>query len=197
MYKNKLLMVFVLIMLLFTACNHINDSSSYFNKPISEISSNISTEQLDPGPGRGDLFNLYHKDGRILMSDEPFLLLYMNPEGIEGYLETDGKIEHFYLITMYSTGTDCTVALTKEYKPNDTWPYKKDENVFMFCNLIHKTNHELVEVIDPETQGSSGEEFILKATNIPTEETSKKFKEFKNQSKQEILNYFKINNYVG
>lgn len=145
---------------------------------------------IQPGKGEGDECNFYYPNGHILISENPFLLLYMNPEGLEGYLEVDGKIEHFYLIELYTSETACTVALTKEYKPHDTWPYEKNENVFMFCTLVHKTNHELVSVIDPETQGSSGEEFILKAANIPKRDVARKFKEFKNQSKQEILNYF-------
>lgn len=97
---------------------------------------------------------------------------------------------------MYTTLTSAVVALAPEYTPDEI-SYNIKDNVYMFCHLIHYTNYELVYIIDPETQGSSGEEFILKATNIPTEETSIKFKELKNQSKQEMLNYFKINNYVG
>ena len=190
MYKNKLLIVFLLIALLLTGCNRVNEDPLYFNSLILESSSDISSEQPEPGMVRGDITNIFRKDGRILLSKDPFLLLYMNPEGLEGYLEVDGKIEHFYLIDLYTCETEWTVALTKEYKPHDTWAYEKNENVFMFCTLVHKTDYELVEVIDPETQGSSGEEFILKAANIPKRDVARKFKEFKNQSKQEILNYF-------
>lgn len=173
---------------------------SFFQKIISLflviiiiVSFNSGCKHYDIGPGDED--NLYYsQNGHILISENPFLLLYLNPEGRhEGYLEVDGKVEHFYLIDMYTTLTSAVVAFTKEYIPHETEPYKKDDNVFMYCNLIHKTDYEVVEVIDPETQGSSGEEFVLNLTNIPTEETSKKFEEFKNQSKQEILNYFKAN----
>lgn len=145
-----------------------------------------------PGKGGGDEGNLYYPNGGILMSENPFLLLYMNPEGLEGYLEVDGKIQHFYLIEMYTAFTSCVVALAPEYTPHEI-SYNRKDNVYMFCNLIHKTNHELVKVIDPETQGSSGEEFILKPANISKRDIPRKFEEFKNQSKQEILNYFKAN----
>lgn len=153
-----------------------------------------------PGPGLGDMKNLYEMDGKILMSEDPTFVLYMDPEirsienreknrNVEGMFQNEnGEICHFYVSNMYSTATSVTVALIKENAVTDYMPYKPNDKVYMYCEFIHKSDREIVQVHDgsDSTQfKAKQEEIILRQLDLEPSETAEYFKKLQTLPKDQ------------
>lgn len=143
---------------------------------------------ITPGKGRGDITNLYYEDGRLFISKEPYFVLYMNPDdnsSVEGVFELNGIVEHFYVVELYSCVTSKVVALAKEYA-TDIRPYKQNDNVYMYCDFVHKSNGEVVEILEYESGHHTGEEIFLELAPISLSKAKALFEKCKKLPKDQI-----------
>ena len=154
-------------------------------------SSEHESEMLDPGPGPGDMNNLYENDGKILMSKDSLFILYMNPDGsVEGMFENeDEMLCHFYVCTFLPTVTSRYAALVKDKKDEyDFHSYRPSDEVYMYCFFIDKSDREIVQVHDgsDSTQfKAKREEIVLRQLDLEPSETAEYFKKLQTLPKDQ------------
>ena len=147
-----------------------------------------------PGPNRidyNDKNNLFIQDGRILMSENPYFILYLGEDSseqetaIQGVFEDENKeIKHFYFSDLsLIRNKRCALHTTSE-KMN---VFSLDENTYLTARFINKTDRTTLIVTESAVNKfKEGDKIVLRKIKMEYPETAEFLEKAKTLPKEQM-----------